>query len=99
MRILCDFCSVEDSCWCYPAKDFTLTNIQQIVNLSVWTICDICASLIESGDREALLKRCLDTFILARTMGKYHAEKEIKRLHQTFFDGQVGASGRIRLFN
>lgn len=65
---VCDFCNSADVTWTYPAADFDagvdvvdVENGERFGNMMIgaWAACDNCHDAIESGDREALVARCI----------------------------------------
>jgi hypothetical protein len=90
-EVICDFCSGSSVRWSYPAKTF-----RAFVGTSVgdWAACERCHHLIESGDRDGLMKRSLITFIVANPDMEPRASevmRNISALHAMFFENRTGA--------
>ncbi len=92
----CDFCSVPEVCWSYPALDFVdqsvVTPTQIIISQSVgaWAACDECHRLIEADDREALLERSVGKFVEFYGVLPPALAEDIRRLHDQFFAHRCG---------
>ncbi len=63
--IKCDFCSSPNPRWEYSAHSYT-TIPSMAVSQGSWYACDLCAALIEAGDRVQLAVRCVDALIQAK---------------------------------
>ncbi len=94
---ICDFCSEPSVAWRYPAQSFVAYVVAGVFGESVgdWAACGICHGLIESGNRQGLLERSLQT-LLEKNPEMRAAEAELRehmaRFHRMFFAHQTGAA-------
>ena len=85
----CDFCGAEGVVWLYSAKnfDYIMVDGETYRSLGEWAACEICAELIEKGDREGLVERSTDfsshSYALSPKMKKLL--KVELRIFQSFF--------------
>lgn len=73
---VCDFCSARDELKRFPCRTFSvfikLENGSEFENRFVggWAACTICAPLVESQQKEALVQRAFATFHVRRPIPK-----------------------------
>ena len=94
-NLRCDFCSVPDPAWRYPARSFVAYCAANIAGESVgdWAACDECHALIESEDWERLAQRSLDELIMnhPEAIGAAAAlYEDLAALHQKFLEYRSG---------
>ena len=91
--MICDFCSLPDPIWEYPAESFVDAFGSQSV--SDWMACDTCHGLIEAGNRDGLATRALltPTAIAGLKTGmlkRKFAIRYARDLHDGFFAHRRG---------
>lgn len=94
--LVCDFCSSSDPTWVFPVDDFTQAASNTEIHLhGAWNACDICATLVDSADRGALVDRSmllveaeLDSPLYLRIRDR------VTRLHEEFFVMRSGDAVR-----
>lgn len=98
--VICDFCSGREVEWSYPAADFIVDEAEW-GSRGHWAACQECHDLIESGNREGLAQRSLDTFFTRHPgelpndkFGRDYMRKHIMLLHKSFFQWRTGEPKR-----
>jgi hypothetical protein len=98
--LVCDFCSMSDPAWRYPARTFLAYLAPRLAGESVgdWAACDACHTLIEIEDRRGLAQRSLDELIskhpeVGEAAGALY--EELTALHRKFFEHRCGAAVKI----
>lgn len=62
---VCDFCGHDSPAWDYDCEDFWIEGTD-IGSAGQWAVCTYCSDMIESGDWDGVMERCL---LGARKMG------------------------------
>ena len=94
-RGVCDFCLTERAQWNIPAKTFT-TPVQTHTSAEDWAACDVCVSLIERNQWNALVRR-----VMEQSRAKYpdwpqdEIEPQLKALYRALRKNITGAPTRL----
>ncbi|MCC7157789.1 MAG: hypothetical protein IT161_24625 [Bryobacterales bacterium] len=94
--MICDFCSVPDPAWRYPADSFH--DVFGSRSVEDWLACEACQQLIQAGDRAALARRSLNApgaRMVVDVLGRALALDYCHDLHARFWRARCGAPYRI----
>ena len=97
--MICDFCSADNPRFCYTAVPIATL----APNLSIgfgyderWAACPTCAAIIDRKDKEGLIKRSIETFVLPAMIPDHESKKYItfaelnlRNLYDAFFGNVV----------
>lgn len=61
VAVICDFCNAPHPPWAYPATDARVPGTP-LRAIGHWLACDICAALIDAGDKPGLAARSRLTY-------------------------------------
>lgn len=93
-RGVCDFCLTERAQWNIPAKTFA-TPLALHTSTEDWAACDVCVSLIETNQWNALVRR-----VVQQSIAKYpdwaedQVESHLKALYRALRKNITGAPTR-----
>jgi hypothetical protein len=93
---ICDFCSLSEVAWAYPAVDFVIPGAQW-GSRGHWAACEACHDLIEANDREGLVMRSVDRFMEIypeENVPRSFIEHGIRVLHDGFFAAKLAVEAQ-----
>lgn len=88
----CDFCS-EPPRWVYPAGDFIIEapGPNDYGSEGGWAACDDCHDIIETGDQEKLVYRCVRKLTIGWSAASQRvAAQMVRELHAGFWARRTG---------
>lgn len=86
----CDFC-MQPATRTFPANDVVISFADEDVDhLSVgaWAACNACATLIDQGDRDALVRRGVEEIQKATGMDSGEALARLRVIHRAFWSSK-----------
>lgn len=94
-QTFCDFCHDPVPRWRYGCQDFSVVAVSDKGNLhglqestGSWHACNTCKEMIDANDREALLSRTVERFLLVERPNATAAQREfIRKACAAHFDG------------
>ncbi len=101
---MCDFCTLANPTWCYPAKDFIMLQAHEArdnnthVSVGSWAACNACHDLIEAGNKSALATRFVETLPRATRRSAAIRKRmltEVEKLQLDFWDHRCGPAERF----
>lgn len=95
---VCDFCSAPAPAWAYPVDQRPTSSSLRGFTLNTdgwWTSCDLCADLIDAGDRRGLVvaasRRLRDVSAQHKRLPVALSERVVDEAHSTFWNRRAGA--------
>lgn len=94
---ICDFCSIHEVAWSYPAMDFGV--VDPAVGWGSrggWAACLPCHEMIEANDRTGLANRSIDMYYIQHPETpdlpevRQHIRNHIRLMHESFFNVRTG---------
>ena len=99
MTVLCDFCSAANPVWSFDCATYPVPDLG-VVSQGAWLACEDCAALIRGEAWQDLAGRgCLTPTgrMLARTIGKPEAIRQIGDMHAGFRLRRTGEFHRLEM--
>jgi hypothetical protein len=98
---ICDFCSLHEVAWSYPAMDFGVVDPKLgWGSRGGWAACGPCHEMIELHDQTGLAKRSVEMFFKNNPQVpdlpdvRTHVRNHVMLMHATFFQVRTGPGAK-----
>ncbi len=93
---ICDFCTLAQTEWVYPAHDFCISDEDGIQTNSIgaWGACNLCHADLVAGNYEWLADRYLRQFRFIPMSAYAEIKAKVVKLHGTFLKNRAGEASK-----